>query len=416
MPDPSGAEGCPPGSPPDLVRVQELFDAALDEPVCERQAFLEGSGVDVQLRDEVWSLLVAHAAEGPLDQMAAAIARVTRRPGDDRQAAEGDEAPPIGPYRALETLGEGGMARVYRGRRGDDEGAPWVAVKVLRPDADSVRVRRRFMAERQILARLEHDNIARYLDDGLTPEGLPYLVTELVVGDRLDRYLERKGVDLPGRLDLFLQVCGAVEYAHRRGVVHRDLKPDNVLVTDDGQLRLLDFGIAKILDRSAFPGIGGPTTSGVHVLTLSYASPEQLSGGPITPASDIYQLGLLLLKIVTGKVVPVHQRSVEPLDIDFTPAESMLPSAGIADLDSHRLSALRSMVVHALRIHPDDRPASVGELIRVTQDILSPSEAGSWSAPGPRRPGDHRSGLGPLALVLVLGLVGLVLAALLLMG
>lgn len=415
MPDPAGDGGIAPAGPRDLDAVQALFEAALDRPLEARKAFLDAAEVDSGLREEVWSLLEAHAAEGPLDEVAAAIANITSHQGHDL-GPDFHSGPPtrIGPYVLDAAIGEGGMATVYRGRRADQADAPWVAVKVLRPEADSVRVRRRFMAERQILASLEHPNIARYLDDGLTAEGVPYLVTELHEGDRLDRYCEKAGLDLAGRLALFLQVCRAVEYAHGRGVVHRDLKPDNVLVGDGGDLRLLDFGIAKILDRTAFPGLGGPTTTGVHVLTLGYASPEQLHGAPITPASDVYQLGLLLVKMVSGRVPPVHRRSIEPLDLDLAPA-GRTPPAGIdPKVDAQRLARLRPTVLHALRVRADHRPTSVGDWIEEVEAVLvPPAEAPARAARVPEAGHTDRRSIAtrPLALGLVLALLAAVATA-----
>ncbi len=419
MTDPAGDGGSAPVDPRDLEAVQALFDAALDRPLEARRAFLDAAEVDSRIREEVWSLLEAHAAEGPLDHVAAAIARVTNHLGDDK-GLDFDSGPPahIGPYAVDATIGEGGMATVYRGRRADQADAPWVAVKVLRPEADSVRVRRRFMAERQILASLEHPNIARYLDDGLTSEGVPYLVTELHEGDRLDRHCERVGLDLAGRLALFLQVCRAVQYAHGQGVVHRDLKPDNVLVTDGGDLRLLDFGIAKILDRTAFPGLGGPTTTGVHVLTLGYASPEQLHGTPITPASDVYQLGLLLVKMVSGRVPPVHTRSIEPLELDLA-SEGRTPPAGIdAKVDAQKLARLRPMALHALRVQPEHRPTSVGEWIGEIEAVLAmPNEAPAKAAREPEAGHTDRRSVAtrPLALLVLALLAAVATAATLLL-
>lgn len=371
----------------DFEEVQKLFEAALDHPVDHRRSFLDQLGLEPRLHDEVWSLVEAHRAGGALDDVAAALASIT----DHRQGGEEDGgdslAHPtrVGPYRVHEAVGKGGMATVYRGKRADDPEAPWVALKVLRPEADSDRVRRRFMTERQILSRLDHDNIARFLDDGLTSDGLPYLVTEFVEGDRLDRFCDRNDVDLAGRLDLFLQVCRAVEYAHGQGVAHRDLKPDNVLVTAEGDLKLLDFGIAKILDKSAFPGIGKPTTTGVHVLTLSYASPEQLRGDPITPASDVYQLGLLLVKIVTGRVPAIHERTADPAVIDLAPRGSSTKSTEEeANPGADVLARLRPTVLGTLHLRPEDRQASVGDVIREVEGVLAHQ---GMAHPGPGTPG-----------------------------
>lgn len=360
----------------DLARLQELFEAALERPLDQRQAFLVEHVPEPRLRSEVLSLLRAHASEGPLDEVAAAIGRIGAAGKGPDETHERRDPVRIGPYEIHGSIGRGGMATVYRARRIDDGAAPWVAIKVLRPEADTARVRRRFMVERQVLARLTHENIAGLLDDGLTSDGLPFLVMELVEGDHLDRYCERRRIDLPDRLALCLEVCRAVEYAHGRGVVHRDLKPDNVVVTAEGELRLLDFGIAKILDRQAFPGVG-PTTSGVQLLTFTYASPEQLRGAAVTPASDIYQLGLLLLKTVTGRVPALHERWPGPLDIDITlPAELRDRRYG-----RRRMARLRRLVRRALSLRPEDRQASVGELARDLEELLALSRRRPWFLP-----------------------------------
>lgn len=345
--------------------MQALFEAALERPLDQRETFLADPSIPARLGNDVRSLLEAHLAEGPLDEVATAIARIGGAGRHPDESEEPRHPTHIGPYSIHGSVGRGGMATVYRARHAEDEAAPWVAIKVLRPDAATPRVRRRFMVERQVLARLSHENIAGLLDDGLTSSGLPYLVTELIEGDHLDRYCARSRIDLPDRLTLFLEVCRAVEYAHARGVVHRDLKPDNILVTAEGELRLLDFGIAKILDRQAFPGVG-PTTSGVHLLTFTFASPEQLRGEAVTPASDIYQLGLLLLKIVTGRVPPLHERWPGPLDLDLTLSADL----GGARYGGRRVARLQKLVRRALSLRSENRQTSVGELIGELEAVL----------------------------------------------
>ena len=206
----------------------------------------------------------------------------------------------IGQYQLVEEIGSGGMGEVYRAIRADDEYQKQVAIKLIRTGQDSAHVVRRFRNERQILASFDHPNIARLLDGGTTREGLPYFVMELVEGASIDKYCDRRRMDITARLRLFLLVCGAVQYAHQRLIVHRDLKPNNILVGEDGAPKLLDFGIAKILESGEIVGKSQGTRSLHRLLTPDYASPEQVRGEPITTASDVYSLGLVLYELLTG--------------------------------------------------------------------------------------------------------------------
>ena len=206
----------------------------------------------------------------------------------------------IGPYQLEEEIGSGGMGEVYRAIRADDEYQKRVAIKLIRTGQDSAHVVQRFKNERQILASFDHPNIARLLDGGTTPGGLPYFVMELVEGESIDRYCDRRRLDVSARLRLFLLVCGAVQYAHQRLIVHRDLKPNNILVGADGAPKLLDFGIAKILESGASAEKLQGTRSLHRLLTPDYASPEQVRGEPVTTASDVYSLGLVLYELLTG--------------------------------------------------------------------------------------------------------------------
>ena len=206
----------------------------------------------------------------------------------------------IGQYQLVEEIGSGGMGEVYRATRADEEYQKQVAIKLIRTGQDSAHVVQRFRNERQILASFDHPNIARLLDGGTTREGLPYFVMELVEGSSIDSYCDRRRLDITARLRLFLLVCGAIQYAHQRLIVHRDLKPNNILVGEDGAPKLLDFGIAKILESGSSAEKFQGTRSLHRLLTPDYASPEQVRGEPITTASDVYSLGLVLYELLTG--------------------------------------------------------------------------------------------------------------------
>lgn len=217
----------------------------------------------------------------------------------------------IGPYRALKELGRGGMGRVYLAARADEQYQQRVAIKVIRADVDRDEVVSRFRRERQILASLDHPNISRFLDGGATEDGRPYFVMEYVEGKAIDRYCDRQTLSIPERLKLFRQLCSAVEYAHRNLIVHRDIKPGNILVTAEGVPKLLDFGIAKLVN----PGLSGEggTMTGL-AMTPEYGSPEQARGEPVTTVSDVYSLGVLLYLLLTGHL-PYRFKTRQTLDV-----------------------------------------------------------------------------------------------------
>ncbi|MBL8227612.1 MAG: serine/threonine protein kinase [Bryobacterales bacterium] len=203
----------------------------------------------------------------------------------------------VGPYVLIRPLGRGGMGSVYLARHEEDGRS--VALKIVRPEVDDPEIGERFHRERDILAALDHPNIARYLDGGTTSSGSPYLVMEYVEGLPLDQYCDSRELDVAARLRLFDSLCAAVHYLHMRGVVHRDLKPSNILVTADGAVKLLDFGIAKLMKQA--PGIRAQLTrSGLRLMTPEYASPEQVRGEAVTPLSDVYALGVVLYELLTG--------------------------------------------------------------------------------------------------------------------
>jgi serine/threonine protein kinase len=213
------------------------------------------------------------------------------------------------------------MGAVYLAARADDQFKKRVAVKLLRRGLDSEDILRRFRHERQILASLDHPNIARLLDGGMTDDGLPYFVMEYIEGTPLDRYCDERRLSTTERLKLFRQVCAAVYHAHQNLIVHRDLKPSNILVTKDGEPKLLDFGIAKLLNPELTAHTMAPTATGIRLMTPNYASPEQIRGKNITTASDIYSLGVLLYHLLTGHH-PYRLSSVLPQEIERVVCET----------------------------------------------------------------------------------------------
>jgi tetratricopeptide (TPR) repeat protein len=269
------------------------IDAALDEILALPQsewasASARIAGADAALLAEIRSLLSFASGEDPvLDRPLA-----PPDPGAPQPQIEGGTR--VGAYRIVALLGRGGMGEVYQAERADGQFEQHVALKLIQPGAPQHLVR--FHAERQILARLEHQNIARLLDGGIALDGRPYMIMELVAGEPIVEWCRRRGADLAERLRLFAEVCKAVAYAHRNLVVHRDLKPSNVLVTQDGTVKLLDFGVAKLLDAEE-----GMQTRNVP-MTFGYAAPEQLTGGNITTATDVYALGLLLFELLCGEL------------------------------------------------------------------------------------------------------------------
>ncbi len=278
--------------------IEEVLDAALDLPPAERSAFLdERCAEDVELRAEVERLLAnselpTPLPASPLDLAGELLARI------DPQAVA--EAPVrVGPYRIVRELGQGGMGTVYLAERDDDQFRQRVAIKLLRRGLGSEELTRRFRHERQILATLDHPHIARLLDGGVV-DGAPYIVMEYVEGVPLTAYCEARGLDTAQRLQLFGDVCEAVQYAHQNLIVHRDLKPSNILVTGDGRVKLLDFGIAKLLDDTMAPEVP-LTRTGMHVMTPEYAAPEQVRGGTVTTATDVYALGMILYELLVGQ-------------------------------------------------------------------------------------------------------------------
>ncbi|MEM7354973.1 MAG: tetratricopeptide repeat protein [Acidobacteriota bacterium] len=283
-------------SPERWRQVRRLFEQASDMAVAERAEFLtRACGEDPALRQEVDAFLAAEQAAGGLLEGAGLPSLSSPAPDPDLARQQ------LGAYRLEEKIGQGGMSVVYRASRADDAYRQRVAIKVQRQGLGSEHLVRRFRRERQILAQLEHPHIARLLDGGTTEDGRPFVVMEYVEGLAIDEYCDRHRCSIDQRLELFRTVCGAVQYAHQNLIVHRDLKPGNILVTADGTPKLLDFGIAKLLGPEV--GTEGPetTVAWLRLMTPSFASPEQARGGVITTASDVYSLGVLLYRLLSGR-------------------------------------------------------------------------------------------------------------------
>ncbi len=294
------------------AKVKEILEGALALEPARRAAFLDAAcGGDALLRSEVESLVASQDDAGTfIDRPAfvhADVAELLPEEPDLRGTR-------LGVYEIVQKLGEGGMGYVYQAVRDDDQFRKIVAIKLVKPGMDGGYLLSRFHKERQILAHLDHPYIAKVMDAGSTPEGRPYFVMEFIPGLPIDEYCDQNGLPVTERVRLFRKVCAAVQYAHQNLVVHRDLKPNNILVTPDGSPKLLDFGIAKLLD--ADPGV----PEAVHTVTLhrvmtpDYASPEQVRGANITVASDIYSLGVMLYELLTGHR-PYRVTSAQPLEI-----------------------------------------------------------------------------------------------------
>ncbi len=274
-------------------RLKEILADALEQPSVERQTAVlrESCADDTTLLREAEKLL-AHDTT-VFEEFAEFAAARLRRDERDRIGER------ISAYAVVSELGRGGMGAVYLAERADGQFEKRVAIKVLKRGTDTDEVLRRFRIERQILAQLEHPNITRLLDAGTTNDGLPYFVMEFVEGTPISHFVQRENLDLRSRLQLFLKVCSAVSLAHRNQIIHRDIKPTNVLVGHDREPKLLDFGIAKLL--SVNPDDEEATVVAERRLTPMYAAPEQRTGQPATIASDVYSLGALLYELLTSQ-------------------------------------------------------------------------------------------------------------------
>lgn len=373
-------------------RVRELFDAALERSPHEIPTFLDTAcGDNAVLRQEVESLLVSlredHSfLQSPMFGMSAT--EVAARALDNGEESLAGQQ--VGPYRLVREIGRGGIGAVYLAAR---DGAPYhvhVALKVIKRGLDTDFILQRFRREQKILAALDHPNIARLIDAGMNGTGQPFFVMEFVDGEPIDDYVKERGLSTSERLRLFRQVCTAVEYAHRHRVIHRDIKASNILVTAEGVPKLLDFGVAKLLDTDSSTRLATRTGTAHRVMTPEYASPEQLRGLPVTEASDVYSLGVLLYELLTHSS-PYHFRSREPVEILRTisekearkPSEAISQSSKLegnpqvapfagsshAESDSRNRRLRRDLdhiVLKALRQEPEHRYSTVE---RLSEDI-----------------------------------------------
>ncbi|MEW5917122.1 MAG: serine/threonine-protein kinase [Gemmatimonadota bacterium] len=312
------------------AEVERVLDAALQLPSDEVPAYLEREcGEDADLRREVEQLLQSCAkASGFLEELPGHLAAELLA---ERSAPTGRR---IGPYVVSGEIGRGGMGVVYLAERNDGQFKQRVALKVLPHGLESDHAIRRFLEERQILASLVHPGIARLLDGGVTDDELPYFAMEYVDGTSIDKYCDKRQLSIEERLRLFAEVCDAVQYAHQNLVVHRDLKPSNIFVTEDGSVRLLDFGIAKLVS-SDVPNEAAEaqdiTGTAGRWLTPRYASPEQMCGKPITTVSDVYTLGVLLYELLTGHS-PYHLAALTPAELSRAVCEQEAPRPSVAVL------------------------------------------------------------------------------------
>ncbi len=289
-------------SPKQWSRIAAVLDGVLELAPPDRAAFLqEACAGDSELRGQVERLLrscdlAGEFLEEPAAEFAAPLLAALIMP----DTVESPARTHLGPYRIVREIGRGGMGVVYLAERDDDQYRKRVALKVVRrgPEPDDHLIRR-FVEERQILASLDHPSIARLLDGGMTADGLPFFAMEYVEGTPIDRYCDERRLPIEARLELFRGACEAVRYAHGKLVVHRDLKPSNILVTEAGEVKLLDFGIAKLLAPQG-PEDGTLTHTGARLMTPEYASPEQLRGEAVSTASDVYSLGVVLYGLLTG--------------------------------------------------------------------------------------------------------------------
>jgi non-specific serine/threonine protein kinase/serine/threonine-protein kinase len=341
-------------------RIEALFEQTLATPAAARPQFLQTIG-DSEVRGEVESLLQSHWQAGAfLDEP------------DRFFSSERFEADTLSPgqvidrYRIIREIGRGGMGAVFLAERADDEYQKQVAIKLIKRGTDTDSVVRHFRNERQILAGFDHPNIARLLDGGTTESGLPYFVMEYVEGFPIDDYCDAHALSVVKRLKLFREVCAAVSYAHRHLVIHRDIKRSNILITSEGAPKLLDFGIAKLLQEGDEPLA---SMTGMRLMTPASASPEQIRGQPVTTASDVYSLGVVLYELLCGRS-PFQFPSQSPMEMArvITESEPKKPSTALAQTDNPQLALrnprfvkgdLDNIVLMALRKEPERRYQSV---------------------------------------------------------
>ncbi|MDR7267941.1 serine/threonine protein kinase [Pelomonas saccharophila] len=391
-------------------RTKSLVADAMERPAHERQAFVQqASAGDAALMREVEELLAAAGvATSPLDEPPAELMLEAL----EQRVSGAWVGRSLGAYRLVSLIARGGMGEVYLGERADGQYEQQVAVKVMRADADLAVALQPFWAERRILASLDHPNLAKLIDAGVTADGAPWFVMELVQGDPIDTYCDDRGLGVDERLRLFVTVCQVVGYAHRRGVVHRDLKPSNIHVRDDGTVKLLDFGIAEQLCPA--PAEDPHSGAGYRILTPEYASPEQIRGEPVTPASDVYSLGVVLYRLLARTSPYGHDASAGALNRAICEQDPPWPSRavdgrlpGARALRRQLSGGLDAVVMKALHKAPAQRYASAAELAddlsRHLQGLAVQAQGHAWRYRSSRFLRRHRVVLGASLLVLVAG-------------
>ena len=346
----------------DWTLVAEAFEACLQVPSSERLAYLQNHyGDQPMLIEEVKSLLNEHdEADEYFESIEQKMQEKVRFKEIEIPNQVGKQ---IDKYHLVEEIGRGGMAVVYKAARKDGTFDQEVAIKILKRGIDTDEVLLRFQYERQILANLQHPQIAQIMDGGVTEEGLPYFAMEYIEAQRITDWVKQKKAPLKERINLFKQVVNAINYAHQNLVVHRDLKPSNVLVNTQGNVKLLDFGIAKLLDKSDQEVL--KTQTHVKLLTPNYASPEQISGQNITVASDIYQLGLLFYELLTEeKAFDLNQKSLSEKERIILEQSPSLPSKKApAYLQKNIKKDLDTIVLTCLQKDPKRRYSSADQLL-----------------------------------------------------
>lgn len=338
--------------------MEALFLDAAELPAAERSDFLDRRCAgNALLRQEVESLLAFDSGN------TRPFAPIIEESAVSVVLSEAMIGRRVGAWRITASLGQGGMGTVFLATRADDQFRKLAAIKFIRAGVDQPQAIERFLRERQILANFDHPNIARLLDGGATEEGIPYFVMEYVEGRPIDTWTQDRGLSINERCELFLKVCEAVSYAHRNLVVHRDLKPNNILVNSSGSPILLDFGIARLLDEATSREL---TQTGAWAMTPDYASPEQIRGLPATTATDVYSLGVVFYRLLTG-TAPYRVSSTSALELERSVCEQQPPRPSEAASDHAIAGDLDTIVLMALRKEPERRYSSVeqfGEDIR----------------------------------------------------
>ena len=340
------------------TRLNRLLDEALDLPPEERASWLSSLGPEHEAVKPSLVALLAHAPALADARFLDTLPRVDL----DTGTVEDTPATPIGPYRLLREIGRGGMGTVWLAERNDGTIRRPVALKLPWGAWPRAALAGRMLRERDILAALTHPNIARIYDAGVTPEGRPYLALEYVEGQPIDAYCDAQHLDVHARLRVFLQVARALAYAHAQLVIHRDLKPSNILVSADGQVHLLDFGIAKLLDEGRTKETSLTQFTGGNPYTPEYASPEQIAGEPLGTASDVYSLGVVLYELLAGvRPYKVERDSLHALHEAIVQVDPPPPSAAVAHPADARMlrGDLDTIILKALKKRPEERYATV---------------------------------------------------------